>query len=657
MSKKKASSTAEPEQHAFQAETRQLLDIVIHSLYSNKEIFLRELISNASDALDRLRLEALTEEGLLGEGEKLEIRLETDKDAHTLTISDNGTGMRREEVIENIGTIAKSGSRELMRRLEEAEGSAKQAAELIGQFGVGFYSAFMVADKVTLTTRRQGEEKAVIWESSGDGQYSLSEGHRFARGTTITLHLKPVDTDAGLEDFTDPWVVKRIVKRYSDFVAYPVILKEEIQEEEKDESGKPIPGKTRTVVEEKTLNSQKPLWTRPESEVTDEEYAELYKHISHDWNEPLDRLSLHAEGRIEYTALLFIPSKAPFDMFQREQRWGLQLYVRRVLIMDHCEDLLPTWLRFIKGVVDSSDLDLNVSRELVQQDRQIRQMHRWLARKVLDHLQAMRNTDEEKYLELWKNYGPVLKEGVRRDEDLKDRLVELLYFQSSADADKLTTLAAYVERMKEGQEEIYYLTGDSRRTIENSPHLEAFRAKGYEVLYLTDPVDEWMVETLTEYQEKKLHSASKGDVELGSEEEREAQKKDLEEKQETYKDLLERLAKDLEEEVKEVRLSSRLTDSPACLVGGQWDMSPHMERMMRQMDGGGMPRQKRILEINPAHPILAKLQERFGADAEDAKLGDFAQLLLGYALLAEGSELPDPARYNRLVSELMVAAL
>jgi molecular chaperone HtpG len=662
----KSKAAGKQQQYEFQAETRQLLDIVIHSLYSNKEIFLRELISNASDALDRLRFEALTTPDLMDAGEKLEIRLEADSGARTLTIADNGVGMSRDEVISHIGTIAKSGSRELMAKLKESKnadpaegGSADSSIEhLIGQFGVGFYSAFMVADKVTLVTRRAGQEKATRWESTGDGRYTLDDDHRFMRGTTITLELKPEDSDHGIDDYTDFYTLERIVKKHSDFVAYPVICKHQREESEKDSDGKRIEGKTRTVVEEKTLNSMKPIWTRPSSEVEDSEYAEFYKHISHDWNEPLDTLSLRAEGRLEYRALLFLPEKAPFDLYFRDQQYGLQLYIRRVLVMDRCEDLLPPYLRFVRGVVDSDDLPINISREMVQQDRLIQQMRKWLTRKVLDHLKTMESADRDKYLKLWGQFGRVLKEGVGFDFENKDRLVPLLYFQSSADPEKLTSLAQYVERMKPDQEEIYYLSGETRAAVESSPHLEAFKEKGYEVLYLVDPVDEFAIQGVTEFEDKKVKSVGKGTVELGSEEEKKQAEEDLKEKKQTYKDLLEYLQKSLDEHVKEVRLSNRLTTSPVCLVAGEHDMSPQMERMLRQTEGlGGMGPQKRIMELNPKHEILARLQEKFGADQKDPVLDDYAHLLLGYAFLAEGSDLPEPARFNKLVGELMVKGL
>ena len=644
------------ETRQFQAETRQLLDLMIHSLYTNKEIFLRELISNASDACDRLRFEALTNAGLLSGDEKLEIRIESDSEARTLTLSDNGIGMSRDEVIANIGTIAKSGSREMMKKMAENP-SSEQVSELIGQFGVGFYSAFMAAKKVVLVTRRAGEETATRWESEGTGEYALSDTTRDGRGTTITLELEDVDTEAGIEDFADPWVIRRIVKRYSDFVTYPIILKEEREEVETDDDGKPVEGGEKsTIVEDKVLNSMTPIWTRPESEVEDSEYAEFYKHISHDWNEPMKTLRYRAEGRIEYQALLFLPSQAPFDLYYYAYEYGLQLYVRRVMIMDRCEDLLPRYLRFMKGVVDSSDLPLNISRQRLQEDRHISQMRKWLTKKVLDSLAELKKDDEAKYLEFWEHFGKAIKEGLSSDFDNKDKLLPLVLFESSHDAEKLTTLAEYVERMGEDQGDIYYLTGESRSAIDHSPHLEAFKAKGIEVLYLTDPVDELVVQHLFDFEGKKLKSVGKGTVELGSKEEKEEKEKEVKAKEESHKDLLEALQKHLDEHVKQVRLSSRLTVSPACLVGADHDYSPQLEKLLQKGEGGG-PKQRRILELNPEHEILARLQDRYAANGDDPLVGEYGELLMGYALLAEGSELPDPVRFNQLVASMMVDRL
>ena len=555
--------TAPVETLPFQAETKQLLDIVIHSLYSHKEIFLRELISNASDALDRVRIEALTDPSILEANETLEIRLEADSSARTLTITDNGIGMSRAEVEENIGTIAKSGTRELVERLKENQ-PGDLATQLIGQFGVGFYSTFMVADRVTLVTRRSGEEKATRWSSTGDGTYEIGEDSRFSRGTTVTLELKAVDTEHGLADFTSPEGLRALVKGHSDFVGYPI--KMTAPRPDADASATP---------EEQVLNSMQPIWTRPAGDVKNEEFIEFYRHVAHDWAEPLDRLALKAEGRLEYQALLFIPSQAPFDLYFRDQKFGLQLYVRRVLIMDRCQNLLPPYLRFVKGIVDSADLPLNVSREMIQQDRLLKQMQSWLSRKVLDHLKLMRDKDRDTYHKFWGEFGPVLKEGVAGDGDgdLRDKLLPLLLFQSSNDATAVTSLDEYVARMKSDQTDIYYLTGESRATVEHSPHLEAFQAKGYEVLYLVDPVDELVTERVPEFDGKPLKSVGKGKVELGSEDERKKAEADLTEQRQRFATVLEFLQSTLAEWIKEARLSTRLTTSPVCLVGAEDDLS------------------------------------------------------------------------------------
>jgi molecular chaperone HtpG len=645
-------ATATVETLQFQAETRQLLDLMIHSLYSNKEIFLRELISNASDALDRLRFEALTRPELLEGDETLEIRLEADRQARTLTIHDNGIGMSRDEVIANIGTIAKSGTRELVERLKQGE-SQQSIAEMIGQFGVGFYSSFMAAERVILVTRRTGETAATRWESTGDGTYTIEETEKPRRGTSITLHLKPEDKENGVDDFSDRWVISRIVRRYSDFVNYPIILKAEKDPEiedlakEKETGEKPV-----MPLEEKVLNSMKPIWTRPPSEVTEDEYKEFYRHISHDWTEPLKHISYKAEGRIEYQALLFIPAQAPYDLYYVASKPGLQLYVKRIQIMEKCEDLLPHYLRFVRGVVDSPDLQLNVSREMLQQDRFITLIRKGLTKKVLDVLDEMRTKEEDAYLKFWAEFGRAIKEGTSSDYENKERLLELLVFQSSNDPEKLTTLKDYVARMKEGQNEIYYLTGESRSQVENSPHLEAFKDKGYEVLYLVDPVDELLTQSLNEYGGKKLKSVGKGTVNLGSDEEKKQTEEELKAKEEQMKPLLDALQQKLDANVKQVRLTSRLTNSPVCLVGAEHDYSPQLEKLLQKGKGGG-PKQRRIMELNPSHEILARMSERFEKDKEDPLLEDYAQLLFGYGLIAEGGELPDPVRFNRAVADLM----
>ncbi|HEV7505803.1 MAG TPA: molecular chaperone HtpG [Thermoanaerobaculia bacterium] len=646
-------ATATVETLQFQAETRQLLDLMIHSLYSNKEIFLRELISNASDAIDRLRFEALTHPELLEGGDELQIRLEADRNLRTLTIHDNGIGMSRDEVIANIGTIAKSGTRELVDRMKKGE-SQQSIAELIGQFGVGFYSSFMAADRVVLVTRRAGETAATRWESTGDGTYTVEETEKAGRGTSVTLYLKAEDKENGLDDFSDRWVISRIVRRYSDFVSYPIILKAEKDPEmedlakEKETGEKPV-----MPLEEKTLNTMKPIWTRPQSEVKPEDYTEFYKHIAHDWTEPLKVISYKAEGRIEYQALLFIPAQAPYDLYYVASKPGLQLYVKRIQILEKCEDLLPQYLRFVRGVVDSPDLALNVSREMLQQDRFITLIRKGLTKKILDVLTEMKEKEPETYLKFWGEFGRAIKEGTSSDYENKEKLLELLVFESSNDPEKLTSLKEYVERMKEGQNEIYYLPGESRSQVENSPNLEAFKEKGYEVLYLVDTVDELLTQSLNEYGGKKLKSAGKGTVSLGSEEEKKQTEEELKVKEEQMKPLLDALQTKLDTWVKQVRLTSRLTNSPVCLVGAEHDYSPQLEKLLQKGKGGG-PKQRRILELNPKHDILAKMSEHFEKNAEDPVLDDYAQLLFGYGLIAEGGELPDPVRFNKAVADLMV---
>ncbi|MBV8201734.1 MAG: molecular chaperone HtpG, partial [Acidobacteria bacterium] len=624
-----------------------------------KEIFLRELISNASDALDRLRFEAVTRPELMAGDEKLEIRLVADREHRTLTVRDNGIGMSHDEVIANIGTIAKSGSRELVERLRQGE--SKQAiAELIGQFGVGFYSSFMAAERVVLVTRRAGEPGATRWESTGDGTYQVAEVDADqvpGRGTSVTLHLKPEDRDNGIEDWSDRWVISRIVRRYSDFVSYPIILTAEKDPEIEDLAKEKETGeKPKMPLEDKVLNTMKPIWTRPQSEVTAEEYNEFYRHIAHDWTEPLKVISFKAEGRIEYQALLFVPAQAPYDLYYVASKPGLQLYVKRIQILEKCEDLLPQYLRFVRGVVDSPDLSLNVSREMLQQDRHITAMRKGLTKKVLDALDEMRDKDGENYLKFWKEFGRAIKEGVSSDYENKDRLLELLLFESSHDPAKLTSLKDYVARMKEGQNEIFYLTGESRAQVENSPHLEAIKEKGYEVLYLVDTVDELLTQSLHEYAGKKLKSVGKGTVSLGSEEEKKQAEEALKAKEEELKPLLELLQKKLDEHVKQVRLTSRLTASPVCLVGAEHDYSPQLEKLLQKGKGGG-PKQRRIMELNPGHRILTGLKEHYDRSAEDPLIGEYAELLLGYGLLAEGSELPDAARFNRAVAELMARGI
>lgn len=625
----------------FQAETRQILDIVIHSLYSNKEIFLRELISNASDALDKLRLEALEHHALLDEDPVLEIELAADGRARTLTVSDSGIGMTREELVRLIGTIAKSGTRELVEQLK-AGPSGETAASLIGQFGVGFYSAFMVADRVEVVTRKAGADTATRWESAGDGTYTVSEASRFRRGTDVILHLKPVDPENGLADYASAQVLKALVKKHSDFVGYPVKLKEVTDG---------VPGWT-------TLNSMKPIWTQAASEVSDEAYAEFYRHLSHDWHDPLDRLSLRAEGRLEYQALLFLPSNAPFDLYYRDQAYGLQLHVRRVLIMERCRALLPPFLRFVKGVVDSADLPLNLSREMVQEDRQIGQMRTWLTRKVLDHLATMLADRREAYLKFWSEFGPVLKEGLAQETEHRDRLLKLLLFRSTRETPEPTSLAEYVTRMPEGQSSLYYVTGESRAVAERSPHLEAFRAKGYEVLFLVDPIDEFVAQSVREFDGRPLVSVSRAGVEPGPDADRQAAEDARRARETELRPFLAFLERTLGDTIREARVSSRLTTSPACLVAGEHDLSPGLERLLRQASGtDDGETTKRILEVNDGHELVEKLRTLHAASPDDASLAEAAHLLLGTALLAEASTPPDPAAFAAKLTALLTRAL
>ena len=629
------------QQFAFQAEVQRLLDLVIHSLYTDKEIFLRELVSNASDAIDRLRFEALTRPELLPEGHEPRIRLIPDKEKRTLTIEDDGIGMTRDEVVQNIGTIARSGTREALEQLRDKAGEG--AAQLIGQFGVGFYSSFMVADRVELITRKAGTDEAVRWTSSGGGSFTVTEAERDRPGTTIVLHLKAVDAENGIEDYTDRWVLSRIVRQHADFITYPILLPAE-KPEEVPEGETPEP--------EKPLNSMKPIWSRPPSEVSKEEYADFYRQISHDWSEPLETVHTRAEGTVEYQAVLFIPSRGSIDLYYPGFKPNLRLYVKRMLVRENSEELLPRWMRWVRGAVDSPDLPLNVSREMLQNDRQVRQIRRALTKKVIDTLRKLLESDRPRYETFWRELGRAVKEGVDSDFENRDALLGLLLFGSSREAEALTTLREYVERMPEGQQNIWYLTGASREQIENSPALEAFRDRGWEVLYLTDPVDELVVQSVTEFEGKKLRSAGKGAVELEEGEKKEAG----EERKKEFEPFLEALQKQLDRWVKEVRLSGRLTKSPAVLVVAEHDYSPQLERILSAGRPDGV-RQRRILELNAGHPLVAGLRRRFDADASDPVVGDYAELLLGWSLLAEGSEPHDPVRFTQLVAGLMETGL
>lgn len=647
------------EQLEFQAETHQLLELMIHSVYSNKDTFLRELISNASDALDKLRLESFRDKDLEVDTSDLHIELEVDKDARVLTVRDNGIGMSRAEVVDLIGTLAKSGTAELRRQLLESKGGegAVSSEDLIGQFGIGFYSTFMVADKVTLTTRRAGESEGTRWESAaGSSTYTIETLDDAPQGTAVSLHLKSADEDDHLFDYTQEWKLREIVKKYSDFISWPIRMQVErtVTEGEGEEKTE------KTILEEQTLNSQKALWTRPRSDVSDEEYKEFYKHVSHAWDDPLEIIPLKAEGTFEYQALLFIPSHAPFDLFMREHKRGVQLYVRRVFIMDNCEELMPEYLRFVKGVVDAQDLSLNVSREILQQDRQIQMIRKRLVRKVLSTIKDMQSADsaesgsddakESKYQTFWNEFGRVLKEGLLSDFDNRETILQVSSFASTHSDSEPTTLAQYVERMAEGQDKIYYMTGESRQQIENSPHMEAFKAKGLEVLVLTDPVDEMWVGSVPDFDGKPFQSIAKGEVDLETEEEKKASEQLREQQEKDFGDVLKWLQETLSDSVKEVRLSSRLTTSPACVVGDVFDFTPQLERMYRA-SGQALPESKRILELNPEHPLVTGLRDAYAKDKESEDLRATAELLYGTAVLAEGGELKDPAHFARVLAD------
>ncbi len=622
----------------FQAEVKQLLHLMIHSLYSNKEIFLRELVSNASDAADKLRFEALSNNALYESEPDLRIRISFDKAARTLTIADNGIGMSREEVIANIGTIAKSGTREFFQSLT---GDQAKDAHLIGQFGVGFYSAFIVADKVTLVTRRAGlpADQGVRWECemSGDsaGQYTIESVEKPSRGTEVTLHLR-----ADEEDLLSDFRIKEIIRKYSDHIAIPIVMKKMVWNQDKAQY---VEGEG-----EETVNQASALWARPRSDITEEQYNEFYKHVAHDFEPPLAYTHNRVEGRQEYTQLLYIPQHAPFDLWDREHRRGLKLYVRRVFIMDDAEHLLPVYLRFVRGVVDSNDLPLNVSREILQQSKDIETIRAGTTRRVLQLLEDLAENQKEKYSTFWTEFGRVLKEGIGEDAANRERIAKLLRFASTHTdkEDQTESLADYVSRMKEGQDKIYYITADSFLAAKGSPHLEVLRKKGVEALLLYDRVDEWVVAHLHEVEGKQLVSAAKGAMDLGKLED-EAEKQEQEKKEGEFKDLLGRLKTSLGERVKDVRVTHRLTSSPSCLVADENDLSGNLARMLKAA-GQKAPEGKPILEINPSHPLVERLKD------EKDRFEDWSLLLFDQALLAEGGTLEDPAGFVRRTNELLL---
>ncbi|EOM78507.1 molecular chaperone HtpG [Rhodococcus rhodnii] len=640
-----------PQQREFQAETRQLLDLMIHSIYSNKDTFLRELVSNASDALDKLKLEAFRDKDLDVDTSDLHVELEVDAAARTLTVRDNGIGMSRDEVVDLIGTLAKSGTAQMRSALAAAKNAETSAAaeELIGQFGIGFYSSFMVAETVTLVTRKAGEQTATRWESSGEDTYTIEEIDGAPQGTSVTLSLKPAADDE-LRDYTDERVLRDVVGRYSDFIAWPIRM----QVERTRTVGEGDDATEETTLEAETLNSMKALWTRPRDEVTDEEYRDFYRHVSHAWDEPLEIVPMKAEGTFEYQALLFIPSVAPFDLFMQGGRTGVSLYVRRVFIMDDCEELVPSYLRFVKGVVDAADLSLNVSREILQQDRQIGAIRRRLTKKVLATVKTMQRDEPEKYRTFWTQFGRALKEGLVSDTDNRDAILAVSSFESTA-GEEPTTLAQYVERMKPGQDTIYYVTGESRRQLEASPHMEAFTAKGLEVLLLTDPVDEMWVDGVPEFDGKSFRSIAKGELDLDDADSDEA-KSERDERNKSFEDFLTWARGVLGETVRDVKVSTRLTSSPAVLVGDAFSMTPALERLYRA-SGQQVPASKRTLEVNPDHPLVAGLRAAHGERPDDDTLADTVHLLYGMAVIAEGGEPEDPAEFAKRLAGALTRAV
>ena len=621
---------AKTETRGFETEVNQLLDLMIHSLYSNKEIFLRELISNASDACDKLRFLALKDDSLYEGDSELKITVSYDKEARTITVADNGVGMNRDEVIENIGTIAKSGTRAF---LDSLTGEQSKDAQLIGQFGVGFYSSFIVADKVTLKTRKAGDpkENGVCWTSEGKGEYTLETIEMPHHGTEVTLHLRE-----GEDEFLNDWRLRQIITKYSDHIGFPVVLR-------KPKDDKP------EEYEEEVVNQASALWTRPKSEISDEEYKEFYKHIAHDFEDPLAWIHNRVEGSTEYTSLFYIPQRAPFDLYDRESKHGIKLYVQRVFIMEDSEQLLPRYLRFIRGVIDTNSLPLNVSREILQHSKVIDQIRNGSVKKILGLLEKMAKNDPEKYQKFWAEFGKALKEGPGEDFANREKIAKLLRFASTHnDSEEQTvSLDDYISRMQEGQDKIYYITADSYSAAKNSPHLEIFRKKGIEVLLLSDRVDEWLVTNLTEYEGKPLQSVAKGELDLTDDEE---SKKELEKKAKAAKKLLKRIKKVLGDKVEDVRVSNRLTDSPACIVLNEHDMAMYMQRLMKEA-GHAMPGSKPVLEINPDHPIVKRLEE----EKDDERFRDWSEILFDQAILAEGGQLEDPAGFVHKLNQMLTS--
>ncbi len=624
-------------------QTENIFPLIKKFLYSDHEIFLRELVSNASDAVDKLRFRSITEPELVEEGEQLCVQVIPNREAGTLTISDNGVGMTEEEMIQNLGTIAHSGSKAFIENLQKAaKAEASGDVSLIGQFGVGFYSAYLVADEVEVISKAAGQDGAIKWTSSADGQYTTEPGQREGRGTSVVLHLKEEQ-----KELLDSWKLRNLIKRYSDYVSHPIELQVEREVGEGDE-------KTTELAFE-TVNQAKALWKRSSGDVTDEQYAEFYKHLTHDWEPPLAQTHFHIEGTQLFTGLLFVPTRPPFDLFDPDRRHGVRLYVKRVFIMDDCEELLPRWLRFMRGIIDSDDLPLNVSRELLQDSSITRTIRKQVIRKSLDLLEDMAENRPEDFKSFWDNYGVVLKEGLHFDPKFKNRVADLLRYASSHDAEALTSLKDYVERMPFAQKAIYYAMGPSRQVVEASPHLEAIKKKGYEILFMTDPIDQWAVQALTEYEEKKLVSVMTADLDLGDEED-EADKSEKEAVAEGFKGLTERFSTVLTDRVGQVRVSDRLTDSPVCLVIPEGGLHSHIERMLRA-NNQNVPGTRRIMEVNPSHALISNLKTLNEQKPESAQVSEWIEMLYDQALLAEGSPIDNPAAFASRMTRLMSQAV
>ncbi len=632
----------------FKTEVQQLLHLIINSLYSNREIFIRELISNASDAIDKAKFKEQTDPDLFSDDNDYRIRLTVDKEKNTFQISDNGIGMSFDEVNDNIGTIAQSGTAAFMDALKNSKKEDTLSADLIGQFGVGFYSSFIAADKVRIDTKAPDEKMGTRWESDGQGSYTIQEIEKEKRGTDVLLFLK--DTEEGEQDFTEEYTIQHIVKKHSDFVTYPVIMNmeksEPIPENEiiKDKDGKPIGDTFRKVRKDETLNSRKAIWSKAKDEVTEQEHEEFYKHISHNWDKPLETIHKKFEGVTEYDVLMYLPSKAPMDLFRPERKHGMQLYCKRVFIMDDCKELLPDYLGFVQGVVDAPDLNLNVSREILQEDRLVRNIQKNLVKQIFNVLEGM---EKEKYEEFFNEFGQALKAGIPTDFGNKERIAALLRYKTTKSGDKYISLDEYIENMKEDQKEIYYLTGENLTSLMNSPLLESLKSKDYEVILMIDPIDEWVTQSLPEYKEKKLKSAEKGDLDL--------EKVDDDKKNE-YSALLSFLKGKLEEKVKDVVVSNRLKDSVSCLSGDDYGMSAYMEKIMKA-SGQKTPDQKRIMEVNVNHPVMDKIKELFETDTTNPVLKDYSDLLFDIAVISEGGKLDNPAKFSKQLGDLMTRAI